>query len=174
VTGVSTAHLVLIGMMGSGKSSAAEGVAAARSMAWCDLDAEIERRAGRSVREIFATDGEAGFRDLERAVLAEALASATPTVIAAGGGIVVTPESRLLLRGTACVYLRANASTLLRRLEDAEDRPLLDGDRVAIVNGLLETRSPLYDEVATAVVDVDDLDLAATVAAICATVEASC
>jgi len=174
VTGASTAHLVLIGMMGSGKSSAAEGVAAARSMAWCDLDIEIERSAGRSVREIFAADGEAGFRDLERAALAEALASATPTVIAAGGGIVVTPESRALLRGTVCVYLRATIATLLRRLEHAEDRPLLDGDRAGVLSSLLEARSPLYDGVATAVVDVDDLDLAATVAAICATVEASC
>ncbi|MDP8937490.1 MAG: AAA family ATPase, partial [Actinomycetota bacterium] len=108
---------MLVGMMGAGKTSVSERLARRRGWPVFDSDRQVERLVGRSVAEIWATDGEAGFRSLEAQVLADALASTTPAVIAAAGGTVLDPANRRLLRmHTPVVWLRAEPETLVRRL----------------------------------------------------------
>ena len=155
-------HLVLVGMMATGKTSAGRLVAAALDRPLLDSDQEIETRTGRTVREIWRTEGEPTFRRLEAEVLAEALASPEPVVIAAAGGVVLAPENRdrLLASGADVVWLRARADTLLDRLRAADDehRPLLDDDPEGTLVRMHADRAPAYAEVSGTVVDVDDLD----------------
>ena len=155
-------HLVLIGLMATGKTSVGALVAAALGRPLLDSDREIETRTGRTVREIWRTDGEAVFRQREAEVLADALASAEPVVIAAAGGVVLDPGNRSLIRdsGADVVWLRARPDTLLRRLRaaDHEHRPLLDDDPEGTLVRMHEDRSPINAEVSGTVVDVDDLD----------------
>jgi shikimate kinase len=155
-------HLVLVGMMATGKTSVGSLVAAALGRRLLDSDQEIEARTGRTVREIWRTDGESVFRRMEADVLAEALACPEPVVIAAAGGVVLDPGNRALLRdsGAEVVWLRARPETLLRRLRaaDHEHRPLLDDDPEGTLVRMHEDRSPIYAEVSAAIVDVDELD----------------
>ena len=155
-------HLVLIGLMATGKTSVGALVAAALGRPLLDSDREIETRTGRTVREIWRTDGEPVFRRHEAEVLADALASAEPVVIAAAGGVVLDPDNRARIRdsGADVVWLRARPDTLLRRLRAAEHehRPLLDDDPEGTLVRMHEDRSPIYAEVSGTVVDVDDLE----------------
>lgn len=150
--------IVLVGMMGAGKTSVGERLAGRRGWPFLDSDRQVEEMVGRSVTEIWADDGEAGFRHLEARVLADALASTTPAVIAAAGGTVLDPSNRQLLRlHTPVVWLRAEVTTLVRRLGAGEGRPLLAGDAAGALARLDAVRRPLYAEVADFTVDVDDL-----------------
>lgn len=150
-------HLVLVGMTGVGKSTIARilGVRLGRDV-W-DTDSAIEERAGRSVRRIFAEDGEAVFRTLESGVLRDALASTAPLVIATGGGIVVAEGNRRLMgeSGARVVWLCADPSTLVERVGNAGHRPLLDDDPAGTLQRMMRDREPLYREVADAIVLVD-------------------
>ena len=154
--------LSLCGMMGCGKSST--GAALARLLGWpfLDLDAVIEEREARSIPEIFAADGEAGFRRAERAALEGILdAPESDLVLALGGGTVLTPACADLIRHrTCCIYLRTSADTLAARLQDQTDaRPLLQTpDAPARLAALLEDRESLYETVAAHIVDTDGLD----------------
>lgn len=150
--------IVLVGMMGSGKSSAGRRLAKALNTAFIDLDQSIETRCGRSIREIFASGGETEFRDLEEAELRRALDAPGSWVIAAGGGIVVREASRALLsRAHDVIWLRADVDVLAERVSRGRDhRPLVDGDPKARLTALLAEREGLYRSVATAVVQVDD------------------
>ena len=157
-------RLVLVGMMGSGKSTV--GTALARRLGWrfVDLDEELCRTSGRSVPALFAEEGEAGFRRLEARGLAAVLdAGEGPTVVAAGGGVVVDAANRSLLRRTATVvWLRAEPSTLAARVGAGEGRPLLAGADAAggtreVLAALAAARAPLYEEVADVTVEVDGL-----------------
>jgi len=151
---------VLVGMMGAGKTSVAERLARRRGWPVLDSDRQVEAMVGRSVAEIWADDGEAGFRHLEARVLADALASTAPSVIAAAGGTVLDPANRRLLgMHTPVVWLRAGVDTLARRLGAGTGRPLLAGDVAAAVARLDAERRPLYAEVADVTVDVDDLSI---------------
>jgi shikimate kinase len=151
-------HLVLVGMPASGKSSVARRVARACALRAVDVDAEIERVAGRSIPEIFAADGEAGFRDLEAAVLRDLLDSDQPSVIATGGGAVLRPENRDAMRARGVVvWLRASTETLLARAGDGRSRPLLAGDPAGNLTRLASERAAAYSEAAHQVVDVDRL-----------------
>lgn len=155
---------MLVGMMGSGKSTVGRRVARLLGWRFVDLDEEVARTSGRSVAELFDEQGEAAFRRLEATCLAGALdAGAGSTVVAAGGGVVLDAGNRSLLRTAATVvWLRAEPSTLAARVGDGEGRPLLsgagasDGPREALAS-LVATRAALYDEVADATVEVDDL-----------------
>jgi shikimate kinase len=154
-------HLLLVGMMGAGKSTVARIVATRLDRPHVDTDGEVERIAGSSVREIFSTRGEAEFRALEARVLADVLAGAVPSVISVGGGAVLDETSRAALRhGGTVVWLRARPETLARRVGRNADRPLLardDGGPAAALARIDHERRALYEEVASVVLDVDHL-----------------
>jgi shikimate kinase len=153
------AHIVLVGMMGSGKTTVGAELARRRQWDFVDSDAQVEARAGRTVAAIWAAEGEDGFRTLESAALAEAVASARPSVIAAAGGTVLDPGNRrLLARHRPVVWLRAAPDTLSARLGDGAGRPLLSSDPAGALEALAAIRYPLYEDVADVVVDVDRLD----------------
>jgi shikimate kinase len=147
----------LVGMMGAGKSTVGRVLAARLGRAFVDTDEEIERRAGRAIAEIFAREGEAGFRTRELAVVEACRGRGA--VVALGGGAVTQPAVRERLRGCGTVvYLRARPETLLARVGDASERPLLAGlaaeARLARLRELLAQREPAYAGAALAV-DVD-------------------
>lgn len=161
-------HLVLVGLMGSGKSTVARLIGERLGRRVLDTDALIEEQTGRSVREIFATDGEDAFRDLEEDVLAAALASPEPVVVAGAGGIVLRAANRALLTASDArvVWLCADVSTLLERVRGGGHRPLLDADPEGTLQRMAQTREPLYREVADAIVLVDGRSLGDVVEAV--------
>ena len=150
-------HVVLVGLPGAGKSTVGPLVARALGRAFVDVDAELARRAGRSVAEQFADGGEPAFRTAEAALSAE-LAATAPAVIAPGGGWVANAAARTALAGAGrTVYLRVRPATAVARLAAASDvRPLLAGatDPLGAVGLLLARRGPLY-EAADGAVDAE-------------------
>jgi shikimate kinase len=149
------APVVLIGMMGTGKTSIGRPVAARLGRRFLDSDEQVERRTGRTVREIFEADGEAAYRRLESEALAAALAEPEPAVVAAAGGVVIDPANRELLRRAGTViWLDAPPEVLARRIVDGDHRPLLGDDPLATLTRLAAEREGWYREVADAVVDV--------------------
>ncbi|HSO94964.1 MAG TPA: shikimate kinase [Acidimicrobiia bacterium] len=151
-------HLVLVGLMGAGKTTVGERCAQRLDRPFVDTDDLVQTLAGRPVAEVFATDGEAGFRALERHAVADACASPVPLVIACGGGAVLDPDSRRRLHTAGfVVWLRARPDVLAGRV-DAEDleRPLLAGGSLPTLERLATTRAPVYETVADATVATDD------------------
>ena len=150
-------HLVLVGMMGVGKSTVGRIVAAELDRPLFDSDEMIEARTGRTVRENWSTDGEEVFRALESETLLDALAAPEASVIAAAGGVVLSEVNRTALRGADAhvVWLLADVDVLVERVRNGMHRPLLDDDPEAVLRALHEFRAPLYQEVADAVVSVD-------------------
>ncbi|MEZ4371604.1 MAG: 3-dehydroquinate synthase [Polyangiaceae bacterium] len=140
--------LLLTGFMGTGKSTVGRLVARAASVDFIDLDTEIERRAQRSVREIFAAEGEAGFRSREASTLRDLLEAAPPRVIALGGGALLKRDQRLqALDQAVVVCLRADVDELLRRLSGDTTRPLLDvPDPRGRILELMDARDLSYAE----------------------------
>lgn len=161
-------HLVLVGLMGSGKSTVARLIGERLGRTVLDTDSLVEERTGRSVRDIFADDGEDVFRDLESAVLDDALASPEPAVIAGAGGIILRAANRDRLRASDArvVWLCADVATLLERVRGGGHRPLLDADPEGTLQRMAETREPLYREVADAIVLVDGRSLGDVVEAV--------
>lgn len=148
--------VVLVGMMGSGKSTVGRRLASRLGRPFLDTDDELVRRSGRTVREWFESEGEAAFRSAEGALLAELLAAPGPAVLASGGGVVLAEANRAALRDHALVvWLRAGAPFLVSRVLQKPHRPLLDDDPAATVTRLVNDRAPLYASVADLVVDVD-------------------
>jgi shikimate kinase len=156
-------HIVLVGMMGSGKTTVGRLLAARLGWAYLDSDAMVEASTGSTVPEIFAARGEAAFRAEESRVLAEAVHSPGPTVVSAAGGSVLSPGNRAQLTGSIVVWLRADPATLAARVGTGVGRPLLDDDPAGALQALDAVRRPLYEEVADVVVDVDELDPATVV-----------
>ena len=154
-------HLLLVGMMGAGKSTVARLVAPRLGRPLVDTDEEVERITGSSVSEIFSTRGEAAFRAEEARALATVLAGPVPSVVSVGGGVVLDPEQRTALRhGGTVVWLRARPDTLARRVGRHAHRPLLvgaEGGPAAALARIDAERRALYEEVADVVIDVDDL-----------------
>jgi shikimate kinase len=141
----------LVGMPGSGKSTVGPVLAGRLGVPFVELDAEVERADGRTVREIFEQDGEERFRELEAAALLEC-AARDPSVVSCGGGVVLEPANRVTLRATGVVvFLSVPLDVLATRVAPAEDRPLIrhEGD----LERLLGLRDPLYREFAAHVVD---------------------
>lgn len=170
-----TKHVVLIGMMGAGKSSVGRRVAARLVWPFSDSDAEVEARYGRTVGDIWRTDGEEAFRVMESDALQEALADPTPSVIAAAGGTVLDPKNRRAMAeaDAVVIWLRADPATLAGRVRHGDHRPLLDDDAAGVLRRLHDERAELYAEVAEATIDVDDLDLDEVAARVLAEVEAA-
>jgi len=159
-------HLLLVGMMGAGKSTVGRLIAARLGRPHVDIDSEVERAAGASVTEIFSTRGEAAFREEESRVLGVVLAGDVPAVISVGGGAVLDPVHRVAMRNSGTVvWLRARPETLAGRVGRNADRPLLssaaegsgDGGRRAALSRIEAERRGLYEEVASVVIDVDDI-----------------
>lgn len=140
-----------IGFMGAGKTSVSRRLARLCGIASIDMDSYIERREGRRIKEIFAEDGEGAFRDLETQVLRE-LAQGEPVLVSCGGGVVLRPENRRILReGGFAVFLKVDPAEAKSRISDPSTRPLLgDVEQARKTN---EERLPLYEEVADATVD---------------------
>jgi shikimate kinase len=151
-------HLVLVGLMGAGKSTIGRALAARLGRPLFDSDEMIEARTGRTVREIFAVDGEDAFRTLETQVLAEALGNPRQSVIAAAGGVVLRPQNRAAIResGARVVWLVADPKLLAERAKSGGHRPLLDDDPQGTLQAMNEARAPLYREIADAIVSVDN------------------
>jgi shikimate kinase len=150
-------HIVLVGMMGSGKSSVGRVIARRLDRTLFDSDDMIEARTGRSVREIWNTDGEPAFRSVESDVLLDALASTTPSVIAAAGGVVLSESNRDVLQDERAhvVWLMADVDLLVERVKSGMHRPLLDDDPEGTLRKMHTERAALYREVANAIVSVD-------------------
>lgn len=140
---------VLVGLPGSGKSTIGRRLAKALGLTVLDTDAEIERRTGRTIAEIFAADGEAGFRRIEEEVIRDALRD-HDGILSLGGGAVTTPGVREALAGQTVVYLEISAAEGVRRTSGSTVRPLLAGpDRAEKFRELMSQRVPLYRRVAT-------------------------
>lgn len=153
--------LFLIGYRGSGKTTVGHLIADRLGWAFVDADAVLEERHGRTIRDIFAAEGEAGFRDKEAAVLAD-LCTRTNTVIATGGGIVLREANRELLKQHDTIaWLTAEPATLLERIRadptTTDRRPVLAGGGLAEIEQLLAVREPLYRACADVVVPVGAL-----------------
>jgi shikimate kinase len=149
--------IFLVGLRGSGKTTVGSIVAERLGLPFRDADVELEARAGRSIADIFATDGEAVFRDLEEQLLIDMI-DCGPAVIATGGGVVLreTNRSRMKATGTI-VWLTADAAMLWRRTNDdptsAGRRPDLSSGGLAEIHEMMRLRDPLYRSIADLTID---------------------
>jgi shikimate kinase len=148
--------IVLMGFMGTGKSEVGRRLAQRLGRSFVDTDQLVEDRAGKRVAAIFAEEGEAAFRTLEREAVADAAGRAS-VVIAVGGGAVLDPENvRRLQEGGLLVYLTARPDVILGRVGDAKSRPLLRDDPRATVTRLLAERGPVYAAAADVTIDTSE------------------
>src|SRR6202790_4963446 len=140
-----TRSIVLVGMMGAGKSTIGRRLSARLRLPFLDADIEIEAAAAMSIPEIFETHGEPHFRDGEARVIARLL-DGGPAVLATGGGAFMREETRNRIRDKAVsIWLKADADIIMRRVKRRADRPLLQTeDPAATVSRLLEQREPVY------------------------------
>lgn len=141
-------NIYLIGFRGTGKTSTARLLAELLGRRWIDADALLEERAGMTIREIFAREGETGFRQREAEVLRD-LASQDDWIVATGGGVILREENRRLLGQGRVVWLKASADVIWRRLQadttTTERRPNLTRGGLEEIEELLQSRGPLYE-----------------------------
>ena len=138
--------IVLVGMMGSGKSSVGRRLAGRLGLPFVDADTEIETAAHMTIPEIFAQRGEAEFREGERRVIARVLATRAPLVLATGGGAFMNAETRERVKELGiAVWLKAEPDVLMRRVRKRSNRPLLQtADPEATLRRMLSEREPVY------------------------------
>ncbi len=150
--------IVLIGMMGAGKSAVGRSLQRRTGWSRFDMDEMIVTKAGLPIPEIFAQHGESWFRDLEAAVLT-GLHPNEPSIVVTGGGVVLRPENVAMLKNLGTiVWLEAGVDTLLERASRRGNRPLLQTENPrAALSELLETRRPLYAKVADIRIDTTHL-----------------
>jgi shikimate kinase len=152
-----TKNIILVGFMGTGKTVTGRVLAEQTGLELLDMDSIIEERAGRPISDIFATEGEAAFRAMERE-LAQELSQREGLIISTGGGIVLNPDNLAdFEQNGLIVCLTASPETIFQRLENDTTRPLLSGDKKGQIAGILEARQPLYDAIAHQI-DGDRLD----------------
>jgi len=164
--------IVLVGLMGAGKTNIGRRLATRLNLPFFDSDSEIEAAAGETIEEIFRNRGEAVFRDGERRVIARLLDQPTH-VLATGGGAFMDPATRaIILRRGVSVWLRADLDVLLARVSRRSNRPLLkEGNPRAVLTELIERRYPVYAEADIAIDSGDgppDLTATRTIAALAA------
>lgn len=149
-------NIILIGPMGSGKTTIGRQLAKALKMDFADSDHEIEQRTGASIPVIFEMEGEEGFRRRETLVIAE-LCARENLVLATGGGAILREENRRCLRGCgSVVFLHATVETQFQRTRRSRHRPLLqNSDPRAKLAALMHVREPIYRQEADIVVEVD-------------------
>ena len=140
-------NIALIGFMGTGKTSVGKELADRLNMTFLDMDEAIEKHEGRPVSDIFANEGELYFRKVERALVQE-LAAKTGLVIGTGGGVVLDPDNTADFECSGLVVcLQASPETILERVRHETHRPLLKGDMMGKITGILAKRQPIYDAV---------------------------
>jgi shikimate kinase len=170
-------HLVLIGLMGAGKTTVGRRCAEALDRGFVDTDDLVAAQAGASVPEVFAAEGEAGFRARERAAVADVVASPEPLVIACGGGAMVDLANRRAVRSSGfVVWLACAPAELAARVErdGTAGRPLLTGaPAAATLTRLAGMRSGTYEDAADARIGTDGRDVEAVTAAVLAAYRAS-
>jgi shikimate kinase len=152
-----TRSIVLVGMMGAGKSSIGRRLAQRLGLSFADADTEIEAAAGMTIPEIFATYGEPYFRSGEQRVIARLLDSG-PQVLATGGGAFINAETRAAIRQKGIsVWLKADFDVLMKRVKRraTTDRPMLQGDPAARIRHLMDERYPVYAEADVTVMSRD-------------------
>ena len=156
--------ITLIGYRCTGKTSVAAPLAERLGLSWVDADLELERRDGRTIRQIFADDGEPGFRRFERETIAELLAR-DQLVLAAGGGAVLNEQTRRDMQAAGpVVWLQASVDTIESRLRDDETTAVRRPNLTSIggrreIEELLTQREPLYRDCATLTIETDQLSL---------------
>ncbi|HTD50029.1 MAG TPA: shikimate kinase [Acidimicrobiia bacterium] len=157
---MNTQHLVLVGLMGSGKSTVGRQCASRLGRSFVDLDELIVTRAAMPFEDLWRTGGEDRFRELEREAVVDVCAAPQPLVIACGGGTVVDADNRRRLRAAGTVvWLRAPTAVLVSRVGDDPSRPLLAGDPAGALARLSVARADAYRAAADAVVDTDQGDV---------------
>ena len=153
-------NIILIGFMGCGKSTVGIKLSYRLRRALEDTDKLIEKEEGRTISEIFATDGEPYFRSLETECLKKLIQTTDGKIISVGGGLPIRKENHALLKelGTV-IYLRATPETIYERVKHDTTRPLLQGDNPQEkIRTLLQERTPVYEQAADFVIDVDHKD----------------
>ncbi len=153
-------NIILTGYMGSGKTTVGRNIAKLKGYTFVDTDERIVEQQHRSIRDIFATEGEQKFRDIETALLRQLIAEGKEQlVISTGGGMPLRAENRQLLsRLGKVVYLKANPETIYNRIKGDTTRPLLEcDDPMKRIEEMLAARGPLYEEGAMLIVEVDGL-----------------
>jgi len=158
--------LVLIGLMGAGKSAVGRRLSSALNLPFTDADSEIEAAAGQSISEIFAEHGEDYFRTGERKVIARLLEGG-PQVLATGGGAFMDPQTRITVKSKGIsIWLKASLRVLMKRVGRRDNRPLLQVDNPeAVMKKLMSERNPVYAQ-ADIVVESKEAPHEATVKAI--------
>jgi shikimate kinase len=150
--------LVLVGSPGAGKSSVGRRVSERLGVSFLDTDHAIEAAAGMSVSDIFVSLGEEEFRRLEALAVAQAVAD-SDGVVALGGGAVMREETRKVLAGQRIIWLKVGVPDAANRVGLNQARPLLLGNVRGTLSSLLEQRNPVYESLATAVVDTSGRNL---------------
>ena len=152
-------RVVIVGMMGSGKSSVGRALAERTGWPFLDNDALLERATGRTAREIAEADGVAGLREAEADALRAGLGMTPPVIVASAAGTILDPVLRaeLAAAGTV-VWLRAPVATLVERARSESHRPWLDGDAPAWMESALAEREPLYASIADVAIDTGGAD----------------
>lgn len=150
-------NLILIGYMGSGKTTLGKKISFRERIALLDTDKMIEQKQNREISRIFDEDGEAAFRQMETDCLKEIMEYSDRYVISVGGGLPLKAENRELLKELGTVlYLRAKPETIYARLKNDTTRPLLRGeDPEGKIRSMMKARGPAYEAAADAVIDVD-------------------
>ncbi|WP_332691145.1 shikimate kinase [Bosea sp. (in: a-proteobacteria)] len=150
--------VVLVGMMGSGKSSVGKRLGARLGLPFVDADTEIETAAGMSIPDIFAQRGETEFRDGERRVIARILTTRSPLVLATGGGAYMNAETRARIAELGIsIWLKADFDVLMRRVRKRSNRPLLrTADPEGTMRRLLTEREPVYAQADITLISSDD------------------
>jgi shikimate kinase len=152
-------NYILIGFMGSGKSTVGVRLSYKLKMPYIDTDRFIEKREGRKIQQIFSEDGESEFRMIETECIRDIAATRKGYVISTGGGTPLRAENRELLRRMGyIVYLRCRPETVYRRIGDDSSRPLLQTvDPMESIRSLMAERESIYMKIADIVIDTDDM-----------------
>ena len=152
--GVSPARVLLVGMMGSGKSSVGRALAERTGWPFVDNDELVERATGRTARELVADGGEPALRAAESAALREGVRIEEPVIVATAAGTILDPKDRLLMDDAGlAVWLRAPMPVLVERSLGAEHRPWLETDPAGWIQSALAQREPLYASIADLEID---------------------
>lgn len=150
-------NIYLIGFMGTGKSAVGRALQKETGFQMIDMDAEIVRREGREISEIFKIEGEEYFRDLETRILEE-LEKKDHSIVSCGGGIVLKDINRAIMRRSGItVLLTAHPDTILNRVKNDHSRPLLEGKKdITSIREMIQQRMPYYEKAANVIVPTDE------------------
>jgi len=163
---------VLVGAPGAGKSTVGRRIAGRLGVDFADSDALVEARAGKPVADIFVSDGEVAFRDLERVEIAEALVN-FDGVLSLGGGAILDDSTRAALLDQRVIWLQVDLTNATQRVGMNSARPLLLGNVRGTMLAMLEARTPLYEEVADHRIDTSGRSIKEVVSEAVAVVEES-